>query len=237
MVKSASGESLAMKVFDELRFGILNGTMEPGERLKPAHIGRQMGVSLSVVRESLGLLAAKGLVRIDRNRGFHVLTLSVEDLANLTFARTVNEGAALRLSIERGSVAWEGEILAAHHRMAAEPMFLPDRPSDRNEEWAHAHMAFHHALICECGNPVLLDICDRLSDAAEVYRAWSGRTGIEHGRDVAAEHQGLLDAALAHDADRAVELFGDHINRTRQMLLASGMVEMDLDDAHEEAVR
>jgi len=227
MVKSAGGESLAMKVYEELRFEILNGSIEPGARLKPAEIGREMGVSLSVTREALGMLSAKGLVRIDRNRGFHVTTLSLDALASLTFARVINEGAALRLSLERGDLTWESEVLAAHHRLASLPMFLPDQPEVRNEVWAQAHMAFHHALIQACGNDVLLDICDRLSDAAELYRAWSGRAGVEVGRDVAAEHKGLLDAALDHDADLAVRRFEEHVTRTQQVLLASGLADAE----------
>jgi len=79
------------------------------------------------------------------------------------------------------------EILAAHHRMASQPMYLPDDPTTRNNDWAVAHIAFHYKLIEACGNEVLLDICLRLSDAAELYRAWSGGHG-DTRRDVAAEH-------------------------------------------------
>jgi DNA-binding GntR family transcriptional regulator len=223
VVKNAEAESLAMKVFEDLRFAILNRELAPGTRLKPAELGRELGVSLGVVREALGLLAAKSLVRIDRNRGFHVTTLSLEDLANLTFARVTNEGAALRLSVQRGGVTWESEVLAAHHRLASLPMFLPDGPDLRSEEWARAHLAFHHKLIDACGNPILLDICDRLSDAAELYRAWSGVSGREAGRDVVGEHQALCDAALAHEADRAVDLFEKHISLTQTLLVDSGL--------------
>ncbi len=53
-------------------------------------------------------------------------------------------------------------------------MRLPGDPTARNEEWARAHVAFHDSLIAACGNPRLLGICRRLSDAAELYRAWSG---------------------------------------------------------------
>jgi DNA-binding GntR family transcriptional regulator len=218
MVKRAGGESLAVDVYDQLRIDIFDRRFEPGERLKPIELGARFGVSISVMREALGLLAAQNLVRIERNRGFHVVTLSPEELTDLGAARKINEGTALRLSIERGGVAWESEVLAAHHRMASEPMFLPEDPTRRNNDWAAAHIAFHYKLIEACGNKVLLDICARLSDAAELYRAWSGKGGDAH-RDVAAEHKAILDAALAHDADRAVQLFEAHVDRTAAILL------------------
>ncbi|MEU7788033.1 GntR family transcriptional regulator [Amycolatopsis sp. NPDC049159] len=221
MAKRAGGESLAVSVYSRLRSAVLNGELVPGERLKPADLSTEFGVSLSVVREALGLLAAKDLVQVDRNRGFRVTPLSMQALADLTEARAINEGSALRLSVQRGGVTWESEVLAAHHRLAGQPMLLTGPPVRRNEEWARAHLEFHHTLIKACGNAVLLDICTRLSDAAELYRAWSGPGGEERHRDVAGEHQGLVDAALAHDPDLAVERFEAHINRTREIVMES----------------
>ncbi len=65
---------------------------------------------------------------------------------------------------------------------------------------------------------MLLDICARLSLSADVYRAWSGPGTREVHRDIAGEHKSLLDAALAHDADRAVALFEAHLDRTQAIL-------------------
>lgn len=142
-----------MSVYEQLRSDILNGRLAPDERLKPADLSGQFGVSLGVMREALGLLAAHELVRVDRNRAFHVTPLSLDALENLTFIRKLNEGAALRLSIERGGVTWESEILGAHHRMASQSMSRLDDPTARNEEWARAHLAFHDALISACETP------------------------------------------------------------------------------------
>lgn len=217
MAKRTGGESLAVDVYDQLRADIFDRRFAPGERLKPAELGERFGVSISVMREALGLLAAQNLVRIERNRGFHVTTLSPDALADLTVARKINEGAALRLSIQRGGVGWESEVLAAHHRMASEPIYHPDDSHRRNNDWAVAHIAFHHKLIEACGNPVLLDICSRLSDAAELYRAWSGAPAKGRQpvrRDIAREHRELMEAALAHDAGLAATLFEAHIDRT-----------------------
>jgi DNA-binding GntR family transcriptional regulator len=222
MAKRTGGESLAVDVYDQLRTDIFDRRFAPGQRLKPAELGERFGVSISVMREALGLLAAQNLVRIERNRGFHVITLSPDELADLTLARKINEGAALRMSVERGGVSWESEVLAAHHRMASEPIYRPDDPHSRNPAWAAAHIAFHDKLIDACGSPVLLDICRRLSDAAELYRAWSGawaegRRPVK--RDIATEHRRLMEAALAHDAGLAVQLFEAHVDRTATILM------------------
>ncbi len=222
MAKRAGGESLAVDVYDQLRADIFDCRFSPGERLRPGELGARFGVSISVMREALGLLAAQNLVRIERNRGFHVTALSPDALADLTLARKINEGAALRMSVERGGVGWESEVLAAHHRAASEPVYRADDPHRRSNNWSVAHVAFHGKLIDACGSPVLLDICRRLSDAAELYRAWSGARADGRRpvrRDIATEHRALMEAALAHDADRAVLLFEAHVDRTAAILL------------------
>ncbi|QNK79466.1 hypothetical protein [Nakamurella sp. PAMC28650] len=61
----------------------------------------------------------------------------------------------------------ESEVLAAHHRRAGEPIDLLN-PTASNEEGAGTHLAFHDALLPACGNPRLIGICRRLSDAAEL---------------------------------------------------------------------
>jgi DNA-binding GntR family transcriptional regulator len=216
VAKRTGAESLAVDVYEQLRADIFNCDFAPGERLLPVELGQRFGVSIGVMREALGLLAAQSLVRIERNRGFHVTPLSPEALGDLTFARKVNEGAALRLSVQQGDVTWESEVLAAHHRMSSQPIYLAGKRR-RNNEWAAAHVAFHHTLVAACGNDLLLSICDRLSDAAELYRAWSAAK--EGKRDIAAEHRGLMEAALDHDAGLAVELFEAHVDRTAQLLL------------------
>lgn len=221
MAKRAGGESLAVDVHQQLRSDIFNQLYAPGERLLPVELCGRFGVSLGVMREALGLLAAQNLVQIARNRGFSVTTLSPAALADVTQARKVNDGAALGLSVQRGGVQWESEVLAAHHRLAAEPMYLPGPPVRHNRAWTKAHAAFHHTLIAACGNRVLLDICARLSDTAELYRAWSAPPGVvlEEGRDIAGEHRELMEAGLDHDATYAVVLFEAHVQRTAEILL------------------
>ncbi len=207
--RPVTGESRAAGVHAQLRLDILDRRLTPGERLKPAELAKRLGVSVNVIREALALLAAQNLVRVERNRGFYVTTLSRQARTDLTAARKINEGAALRLAVERGGADWQSEVLAAHHRMATQPMHRPDDPAPRTSDWTAAHRAFHEALIEAAGNHVLLEICQRLSDAAQLYRAWSGRD--QTGRGVPAEHKALLDAALARQAQRAVALFEAHI--------------------------
>jgi DNA-binding GntR family transcriptional regulator len=87
------------------------------------------------------------------------------------------------------------------------------------EDWARAHADFHSALLSACPSPRMRDLAASLRETAELYRRWSGSFSTDQTpRDVPAEHRGLMEAALDHDAERAVTLLTRHINKTASLL-------------------
>ena len=110
-------------------------------------------------------------------------------------------------------------MLASHHRLARTRVWDDDEGQTVNEEWARAHAQFHSDLLSASPSPRLRDLADGLRETAELFRRWSGSFTADQGRrDVAAEHEALMQAAIARDADLAVELLADHINKTTELL-------------------
>jgi GntR family transcriptional regulator, carbon starvation induced regulator len=205
-------------VYTAIRDGILSGRIRPGQRLKVSDLSAQHQVSLNVVREALNRLTGEQLVRAAPQVGFTVTALSLEDLADLVEVRIAVEGLALRWAIERGNMAWESEVLAAHYRLANTPMISDGESPVLTDEWNYAHAEFHAAVLSACDSPRMREITRSLSDAAEIYRRWS--LPLTHARrDLAAEHAELLHATLTHDAPRAVAALTSHLEMTRDALL------------------
>jgi len=102
---------------------------------------------------------------------------------------------------------------------------VPTDPARADDDWAGAHAAFHLALVNGGDSPWLLRLHSQLYAQSERYRRLSIplTTGA---RDVAAEHQGILDAVLARDAARAVLLLTRHLGATTEILLEAA----DIDD-------
>lgn len=213
------GRTLTEDVYGLLRADILAGRLEPGSRLKFQALQTRYGTSVGVMREALVRMAEQGLVRSEPQVGFTVATLSVDDLVDLTAARTTIECLVFRQAIESGSVDWEMDVLGKHHRLSRTPVYDALDPQVVSEAWGTAHMAFHLSLLDGCPNTRLRDIAAGLRDNAELYRSWSQSIGGEPERDVAAEHQALLDSVLARDADRGVEVLRDHIQHTADLLV------------------
>ena len=219
MVRTASAQTLGAGVYDRLRTAVLGGRYAPGERLRPVELATEYAVGAGVVREALTRLAEQRLLVAEPNRGYRVMSVSADQISELVELRRVSECAALRLSVERGDLAWEGRVLAAHHHITS---MAPDADRDA---WALAHKDFHQALLAGCGNERLLALCEELFLESELYRRWSGEVLARetHAHDArqgrSDEHLALRNAALTRDADRAVALHEEHLRRTADLAL------------------
>ena len=207
------------EVYTRLRADILSGRLLPGTKLRFADLTERYDCSTSVVREGLTRLAEQGLVQAEPQHGFHVTPLSDDDLEDLTTARCELEGLVLRMSIEHGDIAWESEVVAAHHHaLDRTPMESDGDPALMTEDWTLAHSRFHTALLAACPNQRLRTMALSLRDAAELYRRWSRPIGHDDHRDVPGEHRALVEAALRGDATEAVRLLEEHLRRTTRAL-------------------
>ncbi len=199
-----------------MRTDILSGVLRPGERLQFPEMCRRYGTSVGVLREALTWLGSQGLVKTQAHQGHVVTPLSRSDLDELTSARLLIEPAVLARAVEEGSVDWEARVVAAHHVLTRTPRVEAGDPTRPSEEWAPAHEAFHAALFSGCSNQRLLAITEGFGHGAALYRIWS--IPYEEKRDVAAEHRGLVEAAVGRDAELAAQRLHDHIAHTAELL-------------------
>lgn len=204
------------QVYGQLRADILAGRFEPGAKLAFADLTERYGGSMGAIREGLQRLVEQGLVDSEPQQGFRVVSLSIDDLRDLTGARCDVEGLALRYAVLHGDLAWESEIVAAFYALERTAMHIDGEPGIPSD-WAAAHQRFHDALIAGCPNQRLRAIASSLRDAAELYRYWSVRS--DSPRDTDAEHRQIVDAALARDADLAVRLLEQHLRTTARLLI------------------
>jgi DNA-binding GntR family transcriptional regulator len=230
---SVPASTRTAEVYEVLRSELLDGVLAPGQKLRMVELADRFGASQSVVREALTRLAEQGLIVATPQRGFRVRELSVKDITDLTEARVQIESVAFRLAIERGDVRWETEVLAAHHLLERTPATRED--GRVNEEWAVRHRGFHRALLAGCGNARLEAVAQSLRDSAELYRRWYWVLTDDHQRDIAAEHRQLKELALARDADAAVEVLIEHIERAPRQLIAYAC-EHGVDNLHQPSI-
>jgi DNA-binding GntR family transcriptional regulator len=196
----------------QIRDEILSGAFPPGAKLHVRDLSERLGLSISPVREALNQLAAQGIVQHSAQRGFTAPSANLDDLADLTLARTALNEATVRDAVLNGDAAWEEGILLAHHRLSR-----ADRARGA-AEWEALHRRFHMAIVEGCRSRRLVNYASQLFDMADWYRVISRLGANSPSRKVDDEHAGILRAALSRDADETVRLLNEHVERTDKLV-------------------
>ncbi len=211
-------------VVDALRNSILHGELAPGQRLKAASLAKEHDTSLTVLREALNRLTGEQLVDFEPQVGFSVRKLSTEDLIDLVDQRILLEGIALRRCMQSGDIAWQAEVLAAHHRLTRTPMYddepAPGQPPRISAQWSVRHTEFHNTVLEDCGSPRLFRTIQQLAREADLYHHALMPYMAMRNNTMDDEHGALVRAILDEDTERAVQLLGEHQIRTRDEMIA-----------------
>ena len=88
---------LRQQVENVLREAIVDGQLQPGQRLPERELTDRMGVSRTLLREALRQLESEGLITVIANRGAVVRELTTAEVQALYDIRAVLEGLAARL--------------------------------------------------------------------------------------------------------------------------------------------
>ncbi len=208
-------KTLVESAYRALRRDIIEGRLAPGEKLRVEHLKDHYGVGAWTLREALSLLVSDALGISQGQRGFRVAPVSLEDFGDITRTRVMLECEALRQSIAMGDDAWEGNLLAAFHRLTkAEEKLIG---TDDREEWEERNRIFHEVLISACPSRWLKHFLSILYQQAERYRRLSLYLQ-PIPRDIHQEHEALLRAAMTRNAEAATAILAEHIQLTFQSI-------------------
>ncbi len=87
--------SIKEKVRIEIWNAVLSGKLVSGERILESKIAKQMSVSRAPVREAVRQLEGEGLVTVIPRKGVFVAELTLEDIEDIYFVRSVIEEYAV----------------------------------------------------------------------------------------------------------------------------------------------
>jgi len=210
---SEGAKTLNEYAYQRLRKDIISGVLAPGSKLRIEHLRATYQVGSSTLREALTLLLADALVIAEGQRGFWVAPISIDDLQDITRMRKMMATLALRESIKNGDDEWEAGIVAAFHRLSRVEDRLAAEAAEVADDWEDRNREFHEAAIAACTSRWTRHFRAILYSQSERYRRFS-LVAMNGRRDVHAEHQAIMEATLARNADLACRLTEDHIDNT-----------------------
>ncbi len=201
---------LRRQVAEQLRHAIVSGRLRPGARLIERELIAAIGVSRTVIRETLRELESEGLVALIPNKGPVVRELTMAEATDLYAIRAVLEGLAARLFAVRGEPDHATRLTRALDRTATA---YADGDPERIFE---AKNAFYSILFDGAGSETLSLMIGTLHGRISRWRA----LGLGHpqrsprrSREAIRNLRALVSALRKRDPDLAERIIRDEVNR------------------------
>ena len=201
--KTTPRKASAANIGDSLIRAIAEQRLAPGTRLVEEELGAAFGVSRTVVRQALTRLASEGFVAVRPRKGWYVIEPSETEVAQAFAARRLIEVTLLREFI---GVATKAQIKALRTHLHDQHEAVEHGDAPRR---THLLGDFHVQIADALGNPhlvrVVADLVTRTNLMSMLYQS---NQEASHSAD---EHDDILRAIEARNADKAVRLMDQHL--------------------------
>jgi len=203
-------EMLSTKIKDRILQLILEGELQPGDRLVETRIARELGVSQSPVREAIRDLVAVGFLEIEPFRGAKIRRFTREEFLDDMEIRGELEAIAAHRAASRitqGQIAALRSLVAEMHGMG--------EAGDAHGQ-AMKNTEFHRTVVDAAGSEGLLRAWAVLEPFARTYL-----TAMVPGTDLVwlgDRHSAIVEALESGDADLAASVMREHAREARDLV-------------------
>ncbi len=198
-------KSLSKMAAEQIKDAILNGTLQPGDKLVETSLTESMGVSRTPLREAFRELAAEGYITVVPYKGARVSRLSEDEVLDIYAITSVLEGLATRLATPS---LREGRASEALHRFFQQLKRRHER-GEVDAYWA-ANRDFHRHITSACGNSRLQTLIGSLRQQIMKTRVLTLHAPDRLDGSMA-EHEEILGAILEGDGRAAERLVIRHL--------------------------
>lgn len=193
-------------IFERLSQQIIQGQLQPGEKLRQDHIAREFETSHVPVREALLRLEAHGMAAHQPRRGMRVTALDPAEM------REVNE---MRVALEVLALQHAGMQFNGADFAKAEAARKACDAAETLIEWEAQNRNFHRVILTPCGMPRLLSTIDDLHIASARHLLSHWQSGWQQREDK--DHGAILTLLRRRDVPGACELLRRHLRKAERI--------------------
>lgn len=191
---------------------ILTGRFRPGQRLVEAELVKRLSASRYWVRDSLKILAEKGLVKIIPYKGAIVADLSAKEIQDIFSIRVCLERLAVHLTVERITPTHLKELKQIAIR------FEEAHKESDIQGMIQSNTEFHDYIFQVSDNSTLMQLISDMRTRLHIirYAAWSSPEVL--GK-IVEEHRLILKALKNKDLETIDPLIEKHISYSKNYYL------------------
>jgi DNA-binding GntR family transcriptional regulator len=182
---------------------IMEGTLQPGERLIVLEIAGHFQISQAPVREALERLKQEGLIVGKPNKGSVVSNITSKEIRDIFVLREIIEGFAVRESIPLLSDAdyvYLDEIVKEMDTAVKQDDTLKILELD---------MSFHGFIYKRCNNDAIVELWDHMKTKVMRFMAIANRT--HSTKNLVEGHMALINVLKAGNVVEAEHKFIAHM--------------------------
>jgi len=184
--------------------GIATGAYPPGMRLDEVELAQRFDVSRTPLREALFQLASAGIVEMQPRRGTVVAEASPHRMVEMFEVMGELEAMCGRLAARRMLPEEHEGLLAAHRACEAA------RAAQDPDAYYYENERFHHLIYEGSHNGFLAQQASALHRRLRPYRRLQLRVRDRMPTSLR-EHEGVVQAILAGDAELTAQRLRDHV--------------------------
>lgn len=196
---------------------IIEGILNPGDRVVESQLARELGISQTPIREAIHQLVGEHVVEVVPNRGALVRTLSAKDIFEIYSYRAVLEGMAIRLAVQNVTIKDIKHLEDFYCEMKAK---ITD---DSVEVLSPDSSYIHHYIYRLSNHSILLFMYEFISFRIQLVNRILQRKYTKENE--VSEHLELIEVLKKGDSDEAEKVMRAHIYRSYQNFVDMGMFE------------
>ncbi len=203
-------QPLKEKVYKLLKESILNGDLEPGQKVSQDWLAKQMKVSRMPIRQAIERLRTEGLIENTPYKESKVANPSRRDIEETYNVRALLESYSARLAVGKIRAIDLNELREINKKMK-ESFYEKDyRKLNINNR------KFHLTIYKRSGNSRLYNIIENLWDNFPKGVFWNFSERVENS---IIEHQKIINALEKEDEKTVEQMMSQHIENTKNRLL------------------
>jgi DNA-binding GntR family transcriptional regulator len=207
--------SLATEVYETVFGQLMALKIAPGSRITVDNLARELRVSQTPIREALSRLEVEGLVRKTHLVGYSAAPqITAKQFADLYELRLLLEPDAARRAVAQLDPSSVAELTEAAGVMGRRAKSGDERA--RYSQFARQDAVFHDMIMKIAGNELIRDTLNHQHVHFHIFRLMFHSRVTE---EALAEHEAIVAAFEARDADAAENAMRTHIERSRDRLL------------------
>ena len=204
--------SLKDRVYQNIKFQIIIGTLKPGTRLPEEELSKIMNISRAPIREAFNRLEKEGFVTIIPRKGAAVSKITAQAIEDIFEIRETLELLAVKKSI--GKIFMEElETVGVSFKK-----FINKTANTENcIRYLALDKKFHDLLSQNCGNKKLIELLANFQEQIHWLRNISLKRITFAGS--IKEHLAIIEALKKNDEELIIKVLLQHLERAKRSSL------------------